>query len=160
MTSDGSIFVTGEVSGWSANLFATLTGSYTQTEDCFLLKLDSHLNLVYARSVGSRLKDSCTSIQVTRNADYIYLAGNTDYSVTGSIFIMKLDGLGLIVYYATLLKPNVGGATMSMRRIMLSNERNVFGAWPNGNALGDKDINQKVYFCGQFTSGTGDFLFG
>jgi len=68
---DGSIFVTG-----------VLVGGHTRSggTDCFVLRLDSSLNRIFSKSFGiSRTQNSlnlkCKSIQVTRNADFLYVGG-------------------------------------------------------------------------------------
>ncbi len=71
-TSDGSIYITGYNGGWSS-------GGQLSGYDCFVLRLNSTLEVVYARSFGSNLDEQCYSIQVSRNFDYIYLAGNQLY---------------------------------------------------------------------------------
>ncbi len=66
VTSDGGIFVTG-----------IITNAFTKgSSDCFILRLDDQLDLVYAKSFGASSEYlECYSIQVTRNYDYIYLGG-------------------------------------------------------------------------------------
>jgi hypothetical protein len=65
MTAEGSTYVTGTINRWTR-------GSY----DCFLLRLTSSLERVYLKTFGSsNLGETCNSIQVTRNNDYIYIGG-------------------------------------------------------------------------------------
>jgi hypothetical protein len=64
--------------------------------DCFLLKLDANLDRVYAKSFGKwGYSMSCNSIQVTRNADFIYIGGTYN---SASLLFAKMNAYGDNVY--------------------------------------------------------------
>ncbi len=79
---------------------------------------------------------------MTRNSDYIYLAGENGKS----LFFAKASG-NLNKVFTTTLSSKTAADTLTMRRLLL--EKDVV-----------LDDNQKLYFCG-FTSGnSGDMIFG
>lgn len=126
---DGSIYITG-----SHNFGHTRKSDANY--DCFVLKLDGQLNRIFSKSFGFLATDIfqsiyCTHIQVTRNADYIFLGGSVDNK---NIFFGKTSAtLDKMVF--TTLTPNAVAEVPSLRRIMI--ETNVTLA-----------SQPKLYFCG------------
>ena len=126
---DGSIYITG------SHNFAH-TRKSDANYDCFVLKLDGQLNRIFSKSFGSLATDSfqslyCTHITVTRNADYIFLAGSVD---NNNIFFGKTSAT-LDKMMFTTLTPNTVAEVPTLRRIMI--ETNVTLA-----------SQPKLYFCG------------
>lgn len=107
---DGSIFVTG-----------VLNGGHTRSngKDCFVLRLDQSLNRIYAKSFGitrtlNNMNLQCKSIQVTRNADFIYVGGEQD----NGLFITKMSS-NLDTMSTTTLFSKTTSEQLSMRRLLL-----------------------------------------
>ena len=49
---DGSIYVTGNIEN------SYTIGSYSLTKNCFVMRVDTELNLIYAKSFGDKLQAS------------------------------------------------------------------------------------------------------
>jgi hypothetical protein len=58
-----------------------------------VLRLDSQLNLIYAKGFGTEYNDYCMSIQLVRNYDYVYIGGHNEQA-NGyfAMFFVKFDG--------------------------------------------------------------------
>ena len=94
---DGSIYVTGHLRNQHSRKALSTASNYYDSwltkagdHDCYVLRLDAELNRIYAKSFGFASGDTnkfmtCTSIQVTRNSDHIYIGGNSD----GGLFFGK-----------------------------------------------------------------------
>eukprot|EP00347_Sterkiella_histriomuscorum_P021608 403333387 len=142
-TSDGGIFVTGFLSN------AWTLGGY----DCFVLRLNYTLQVVYAKSFGTSTDNElCYSIQVTRNYDYIYLGG-IKYLTTGSTYremiFFKFDAY-LDKGMATSLIPTTNSDQLSLKRIMLT-QKQTYSSTNDNNVL---------YFCGATDNANGDIIVG
>lgn len=140
MTRDGTPYVTGQMTGY-------VRGGY----DCFVMKLNFDLSLTYLKTFGeSGTDEKCTSIQVTRNNDYIYLGGERVKSGRYEIFFVKLtaqaDGFVSSAHMIYLSYTS----NLSLRRILLTNDKAF---------VGTSDENE-FYFCGTTVSNNGDFFFG
>ena len=106
------------------------------------------MNKVFARSFGflstNPLKSiKCMAIEITRNADYIYLGGMIDTNVM--FFAKGSANIDTMIF--TSVKPTTSGGVPSIRRMMI--EKNVTLA-----------SQPKIYFCGATTANGGDMIFG
>lgn len=144
---DGSIYVVG-----------VLTQAYeinSAQTDCFVLRLDASLNLIYARSFGSVTSVTslvCSSVQVTRNSDFLYIGG----TLGNGLFFSKMSGTTDNIK-AQAIYPTTSGETLTMRRIILETG-NAFTTSGAATAIGND--NNKLYFCGHTTANGYDFIFG
>ena len=151
---DGSIYVTGYLrnmftrKGLSSNVpYYNPWNTKVGDHDCFVLKLDGDLNRIYAKSFGFISSDTnkfltCSSIQVSRNSDHIYLGGNSD---RGLFFAKAWTNFQSIAM--TKITPNSATETLSIRRILLERNKAI-------------NSNEKLYFCGFTTDNNGDMIFG
>lgn len=141
VASDGGIYVLGMISGG-------FTFSSTSTH-CFILRLDETLAKTNARSFGVNGKVlTCNSLQLTRNADYMYVGGIIQHT-RSSLFFAKMDSRAWKII-ATSLEHNSNN--FGLRWIIKDNNK----------AFSGTDDQHTVYFCGFYRDGTynGDMVYG
>lgn len=111
VANDGSIYVVGVVSGGF---------TFAGTTHCFLLRLDENLNRNNARSFGVSGKVlTCNSLQLTRNADYMYVGGIMQHT-RSSLFFAKMDSRAQSII-ATSLEHS--SSNFGFRRIIKENNK-------------------------------------
>jgi hypothetical protein len=114
---DGSIYVTGQHQYCH-------TRKTTSDYDCFIMKLDGQANRIFTKSfgfeTGNPLKSiKCMAIEITRNADYIFLGGTIDNKM---LFFSKASATLDTMIFTSVL-PTTSGGVPSLRRMII--EKNV-----------------------------------
>lgn len=148
MTYDGTVYIT----GYLKKYIRRSTSSVSADRDCYVMRLDYKLNIVYLKSFGdyNYYAEDCRSIKVTRNNDYLYIGGQRENTATGQIELFFVKLTALADEFATPTKFLRYGNTVSLKRILLTQGRSF---------LGTNDQND-VYFCGHTSANNGDFFFG